>query len=129
MGKPVVERMHPVGIKECGRRGTVGERETVAHRPFAIRHARVEPGVAGVEHGACLFDTLYVASFGIAQAITDDLLQRGVKVIVEEPVHQPHFEPQIRVAGEHRLPSRIVSVEIFDDDAGLGQGEPARLLD
>src|SRR5262249_38526068 len=54
---------------------------------------------------------------------------RRVKVIVEEAVEQPHFEPQIPVAGEHQLRPWMVAVEIFDDDARLGQGEPARLLD
>ena len=52
-----------------------------------------------------------------------------MQVIVEEAVEQPHFQPQIRVAGEHRLRPWIMAVEILDDDARFGQGEPALLLD
>lgn len=116
------------GVEERGRCGAVGHAEVVAREPGAAIQLLVEEPVGHGERGPRLGHGVGAAVGLGVDAVGHDGLHGGHDVEVRQAVHQAHFQRLPGVLGNEGLVRRGVLLhQVFDDDAGLGDGAGAVL--
>jgi hypothetical protein len=75
-----------------------------------------------------LLDAEGIVSAAGAQPVGDDLLHRLLDIMVVDAVPHPRLPGKIRVSGQEPHRSRIMCIEVFDDDCRLGNCLTARLV-
>ncbi|MET3855020.1 hypothetical protein ABIE40_002109 [Rhizobium sp. OAE497] len=71
---------------------------------------------------------LRILGVGCAHLVGDDLLHRRLDIEIEEAVPEAHLEGTVRIQRQQMRFTRIMPVQIFDDDAGFRNGAVTRLI-
>ncbi|MNG02884.1 hypothetical protein D3C84_859330 [compost metagenome] len=103
------------GIEKCRSRGAIGQAELIAGEPGIVRQLAVEHAVHSLQGGA-LLGQIAVRS---DDAIQDNVLHWGLKVVVADPVPQTDLQRSVPIPRNQAvLPGKIV-IQVFNDDRGL----------
>jgi hypothetical protein len=122
------ERHDLVGVEQRGRRGAVGNREALVDCPGILRNGLIDHAERGRHLCACFLYSIRVLLVVGPQPVTHDLLHRQVNVEVEEAIAESYLPRKVGVRRNEPDLSRIVLIEVLDNDTRLRDRAVARAV-